>query len=387
MTFEVAPEWVHVQYAEASQFTEVYGFAGSQGAVNCEGVRFVPKGAPAGTLAIFMHPSSTLQLLPMPRALACAGVHVLCAGSRFARNDTPLIMEKVALDLGAYVRRAKEKWGYEKVVLCGWSGGGSLALFYQAQAEKPTVTQTPAGDPVSLERLIPADAMIFQAAHLSRARMLSEWIDPSVTDEADPDRRDLELDIYNPECPNQPPYTPDFVRRFRAAQLERMRRRTAWVKEALEKLKKKGGDELERGFVTYRTMADLRFMDPAVDPNDRKPRSCYLGKPEAANTGPVGIGRFSTLRSWLSQWSVEDSNADGLESARSVSVPLLAIENSADDAVPQPHVRMIHDAAASRDKTFRVVTGATHYYQGQPQLLEQAVGLCVGWLREQNLVH
>ena len=385
MSFEVTPEWVHVQYSEAAQFTEVYGFAGSQGMVNCEGVRFLPKGVPPRTLAVFMHPSSTLQLLPMPQALARAGVHVLCAGSRFARNDTPLIMEKVALDLGAYLRHAKEKWGYDKVVLCGWSGGGSLALFYQAQAEKPTVKRTPAGDPVELKGLVAADAMIFQAAHLSRARMLSEWIDPSVIDENDPDRRDLELDIYNPRCPNQPPYSPEFIRRFRAAQLDRMRRKTAWVKESLENLRKNGGGEVERGFVTYRTMADLRFMDPAVDPNDRKPRSCYLGKPETANTGPVGIGRFSTLRAWLSQWSVDDSNADGPSSAASVSVPLLAIENSADDAVPQPHVRIIHDAAASRDKTFRVVEGATHYYQGQPELLEQAVAHCVAWMKQRAL--
>ena len=62
MTFEVAPEWVHVQYAETAKFTEVYGFAGTQGAVNCEGVRFTPRGKPSKTLAVFMHPSSTLQL-------------------------------------------------------------------------------------------------------------------------------------------------------------------------------------------------------------------------------------------------------------------------------------------------------------------------------------
>jgi hypothetical protein len=198
--FSLAPEWVHVQYKEAAKFTEVYGFAGTQGAVNCEGVRFLPKGRPSKTLAVFMHPSSTLQLLPMPQALARAGVHVLCAGSRFAKNDTPLIMEKVLLDLGAYIRRAKEVWGYERVVLCGWSGGGSLALFYQSQAEKRSITETPAGDPVELKGLIPADAMIFQAAHLSRARMLSEWLDPSVIDEANPDERNLELDIYDPRC-------------------------------------------------------------------------------------------------------------------------------------------------------------------------------------------
>jgi pimeloyl-ACP methyl ester carboxylesterase len=385
VSFELAPEWVHVQYAEAAQFTEVYGFAGTQGMVNCEGVRFVPKGKPSKTLAVFMHPASTLQLLPMPQALAKAGVHVLCAGSRFAKNDTPLILEKVALDLGAYLAHARQEWGYERIVLCGWSGGGSLALFYQSQAESPTIRHTPAGDAVNLEeaRLIVADAMIFQAAHLSRARMLSEWIDPSVTDESNPDERDLELDIYDPKCPNQPPYTPEFVQRFRAAQLARMRRKTAWVKETLRKLK---GDEKERGFVTYRTMADVRFMDPAIDPNDRRPRWCYLGKPETANTGPVGIGRFSTLRAWLSQWSLDDSNADGPKCARAISVPLLAIENSADDAVPQPHARIIHDAAGSRDKTFRVIKGATHYYQGQPELLKQAVELCVGWLGKQNLI-
>src|SRR4051812_41328668 len=140
--FEVAPEWVHVSFQESSQFTEVYGFAGSQGSVNLEGVRYRPVGRPSKTLVIFMHPATTLQLLPVPRALAARGTHVLCAGSRYARNDTPLIMEKVLLDLGAYMRHAREVWGYEKVVIDGWSGGGSLALFYQSQAEQPTITHT-----------------------------------------------------------------------------------------------------------------------------------------------------------------------------------------------------------------------------------------------------
>lgn len=387
MTFEVTPEWVHVQYKETSQFTEVYGFAGSQGMVNCEGLRYIPKGVPAKTLVVFMHPATTLQLLPMPRALAGAGVHVLCAGSRFAKNDAPLIMEKVALDLGAYIRHAREKWGYEKILLAGWSGGGSLSLFYQAQAEKPTVTSTPAGDPVDLKaaNLIAADAMVFQAAHLSRARMLSEWIDPSVIDEGDPDNRNLELDIYNPKCPHQPPYSADFIRAFRAAQLARLRRRTAFVRETLQKLKRLGTGEVERGFVTFRTMADLRFLDPAIDPNDRKPRWCYLGNPETANTGPVGLARFSTLRAWLSQWS-EESNADGPRSAASITVPFLAVENSADDAVPQPHTKIIHDAAASEDKTMKVIKGATHYYQGQPAQLQEALDVWVGWMRKQKLM-
>ena len=394
MAYEIQPEWVHIAYPETSQFREVYGFAGAAGMVNLEGIRFLPvdkttkAGKPSKTLAVYMHPATTLQLLPMPQAMAKAGVHVLCAGSRFMKNDTPLIMEKVVLDLGAYVRHAKENWGYEKILLCGWSGGGSLSLFYQQQAEKPSITQTPAGDPVDLKgaKLIPADAFIFQAAHLSRAHTFSEWIDPSVTDEADPDTRDLEFDIYNPKCPNQPPYSPDFVAAFRKKQLERVRRRTAWVKETLARLKKRNTGEMERGFTTYRTLCDVRFMDPTIEPNDRKPRWTFVGPPETANTGPVGLARFSTLRAWLSQWSPDDSKADGPRCARDVSVPLLAIENSADDAVPQSHTGIIHAAAASRDKTMRVIKGATHYYQGQPELLKEAVETCLGWMQKQRLI-
>ena len=385
--YEIQPEWVHIAYAETSQFREVYGFAGAAGMVNLEGVRFVPKGKPSKTLAVYMHPATTLQLLPMPQAMAKAGVHVLCAGSRFMKNDTPLIMEKVVLDLGAYIRHAKEKWGYDKILLCGWSGGGSLSLFYQQQAEKPSITQTPAGDAVDLKgaKLIAADALIFQAAHLSRAHTFSEWIDPSVIDEADPDTRNLEFDIYNPKCPNQPPYSADFVAAFRKKQLERVRRRTGWVKETLARLKKMNTGEMERGFTTYRTLCDVRFMDATIEPNDRKPRWTFVGQPETANTGPVGLARFSTLRAWLSQWSPDDSKADGPLCAKDVSVPLLAIENSADDAVPQSHTGIIHAAAASKDKTMRVIKGATHYYQGQPEQLKEAVETCLGWMKKQRL--
>lgn len=386
-SFEVVPEWVHIKFVESSQFTEVYGFAGSQGSVNLEGVRYLPKGRPSKTLIIFMHPATTLQLLPVPRPLAERGAHVLCAGSRYQRNDTPLIMEKVLLDLGAYIRHAKEVWGYEKIVIDGWSGGGALSLFYQSQAEHPTITQTPAGDPIDIKaaKLIPANGLMFHAAHLARSITLCDWLDPSVINEDNPDRRVLELDIYDPANPNQPPYTKDFIEHFRAAQVARMRRRTAWVKEQLATLRKRGGKELERGFVTHRTMADLRFMDPAVDANDRKPRWCYLGDPAVANCAPAGIGRYSTLRSWLSQWSFDDSNAHGPKCAPQVSVPLLAVENSADDAVPQPDVGIIHHAAGSRDKTFKVAQGATHYYLGQTEILNEVLDTCVSWLAARGL--
>ena len=161
-------------------------------------------------------PQRRLNMLPMPAALANAGLHVMCCGSRYAKNDSALIMEKVVYDLGAYVRHARETLGYRKIVLVGWSGGGSLSLFYQAQAETPTITQTPAGDSYDLTEagLLRADGIIFIAAHLSRAETLTEWLDPSLRGEANPDVRNIDLDIYNVDCPNQPPIYPRIRKRI-----------------------------------------------------------------------------------------------------------------------------------------------------------------------------
>jgi hypothetical protein len=95
---------------------------------------------------------------------------------------------------------------------------------------------------------------------------------------------------------------------------------------------------------------------------------------------------LATLRSWLSQWSLDDSRADGLACAARVRAPLLVIENSADDAVPQPHSKMLHDAALSTDNTFHVVKGATHYYDaGQRALLAEATSLIFDWLSARRM--
>ena len=253
---------VLISFVEQVKMVETYGFSGSQGKTILEGQRLAPKDKPSDTVFLFMHPASTLHLLPMPVALAEAGLHVLCAASRYMKNDSPLIMEKVVVDLGQTIRHAKQELGYRKVILVGWSGGGSLSLFYQGQAERPSITHTPAGDPYDLTAagLTPADGVIFIAAHLSRAETLTEWLDPSMRDELAPDRRDLELDIYDKACPDQPPYTKEFIARFRAAQVARNRRITDWALELLETLKQKNDGEMERAFVVHRTMCDVRWM-------------------------------------------------------------------------------------------------------------------------------
>ena len=72
----------------------------------------------------------------------------------------------------------------------------------------------------------------------------------------------------------------------------------------MEDLRKRGGKEVERGFITHRTLADPRFLDGSIDPNGRPVGRCYLGVPETVNSGPVGMARFSTLRAWLSRQSI-----------------------------------------------------------------------------------
>lgn len=378
-----------LSFAEQLQMVETYGFSGSQGKTFLEGQRLVPRGITSDTVYLFMHPASTLQLLPMPTALANAGLHVLCAGSRYAKNDSPLILEKVAFDLGMYIRHAREDLGYRKVVLVGWSGGGSLSLFYEAQAENPGITHTPAGDPYDLAgaNLQRADGIIFIAAHLSRAELMTEWLDPSVLDENDPDRRDPELDIYDLRCPHKPPYDSAFVARFRKAQVARNRKITNWALELVDTFKKRNNEEFERGFVVHRTMCDVRWLDPTVDPNGRRPNWCYLGDPRTVNVGPVGLARFTTLRSWLSQWSYDRSNGKGAQNAAKIrAVPVLQIVNQADDAAPASHNPIVRAALAAPDKEYVEIEGATHYYLGQPRQLQLCIDTVTDWSRRKNLL-
>lgn len=381
-TYDISPEWVQLQFEEHSAVQDVYGFSSTKGIITVEGVRYLPAGVPARTLLIFMHPASTQTILPVPRVIAASGFHVLAAGSRYTRNDTALSMEKILRDLGAYVRHAREVWNYENVVLAGWSGGGSLMTFYQAQAERPTITETPAGDPIDIAgmRLIPANGVIFHAAHNSRATVLRDMIDPSVIDESNPDIRDIELDLYDPRNPNQPPYTQDYLARFRAAQIDRIARRTQWVKQMLEHFRHVGGIENERGFITHRTMADPRYLDLGIDPNDRKLRMSFLGEPETVNVAAAGLARFATLRSWLSQWSPEDTNVDAERNVKEISVPFMAIRNTGDDAVLGPQIERVYEAAGSASKIMHEVQGANHYYANQPDQLRLAIGMYRDWM-------
>ena len=365
---------------EKSAFKETYGGAEDIVIVFCT---LIKTAEPSDTCLISMHPIGGTAWLPIMTNLARAGVHVMACDSRYRGADHALNMEKVTLDLGSAVRHAREVLGYKHIVLLGWSGGGSLSAFYQAQAEQPTVESSPCGGGPNLveANLLPADGLIMMAAHVSRHGTLTEWIDPSILDESDPDHRDPALDIYGSTV--APPYDEVFLVQYRAAQIERNRKITAWVREKLNSLAQQGRANEEFAFVTHGTMADPAWLDSTIDPSDRKPGWCYLGDPKVVNNGPVGLARFSTLRSWLSQWSYDDANADGPRSLASVSCPVLVIGNTADDACTPRHAKALFEAVSHKRKECHEIKGATHYYMGQPEEASAATKVVVGWL-EQN---
>ncbi|QMW24194.1 alpha/beta fold hydrolase domain-containing protein [Sandaracinobacteroides saxicola] len=367
-----------ILFEEKQLFKETYGGEIDRVALSAH---WLKPDRPSDTVVVFMHPVGGQMYLPMINAFARAGTHVIVSDSRY-RADHALIMEKVVLDLAAVVREARGRLGYRHVILGGWSGGGSLSLTFQAEAEAPTITATPAGDPPSLvdAGLVPADAVMLLAAHRARHLTLTEWMDPSIIDEADPDRRDPALDLYGPEAPT-PPYDTDFLARYRAAQVARNQRITVWVKERLARLRAAGRGGEEHAFTVHGTMADPRWLDPSIDPNGRKPNWCYLGDPRIVNNGPVGLARFTTLRSWLSQWSYDDARGDGLAAAARISVPVLLISNGADDACTPDQAESLFAAIRHDDRELHVIDGANHYYFGQPDKVAEAVALCQDWMR------
>jgi pimeloyl-ACP methyl ester carboxylesterase len=339
---------------------------------------------PSDTVIVAMHPIGSPAYLPAFPHLARRGFHVIGCGTRYTNGDASLQMENALLDLAACVRDARERLGYQKVILAGWSGGGSLMAGYQAEAERKRITRTAAGEytPLADAELPPADGLLLMAAHRSRHVLVTEFLDPSILDEEHPDDRDVTLNIYDPGNPDQPPFTTEYLERYRTAQVARNRRITRRALDRLAALREQGRPDDEHCFVVQGTMADPRWIDPSVDPNDRQPNWSYLGDPRIANDGPAGLARYTTLRGWLSQWGYDTAQVDAVAAAPRITVPVLTIMNSADDACPPSHLRDFYAALPDGRKEMHVIEGANHYFSGggqQRAYLDTAAAYVTDW--------
>ena len=286
-------------------------------------------------------------------------------------------MENAALDLGAGVRWMRESLGFDRIVLLGFSGGGSLVSFYQSQAEKPTVRATPAGDPVdfSAGTLSPADAVVLCAAHIGRAGVLSHWIDPSVVDEQDPFAADPDLDLFASD--RSLPLDLVWVERYREAQRARVARISAWAREQIALADQHGAPD--RTFIVHRTVADPRFMDLTLDPSDRALGSMY-GDPRAANLAAGGLARFTTARSWLSTWSIDDTHAHAPRNLATVEAPVLIVSLNADQAAFPSESRAMAAVVPAGGANLVELPGLTHYLVGQEHALDRVVEVIGDWI-------
>lgn len=334
-----------------------YGF----GLSPCRGVYHRPTGGTPRVAFVAAHYNLDFAEHYLGPHLARRGFGFLGWNTRYCGREGYFLVDRAVVDIGVAVRWLREH-GAEVVVILGNSGGGSLMAAYQAQSTAPVI-RPPYGMELAagLHDLSPAELYVSVAAHPGRPEVLTNWMDPAVVDERQPLLTDPALDMYNPD--NGPPYSQEFVARYREAQRARNRRISVWAKTELERTLAAGySDGL---FTVQRTWADLRFVDPALDPSDRPTPACYRGDPEATNRGVDGIGVLNTLRTWLSMWSLDDSQCLSSEHLGAIAVPALVVQPTMDSGVFPSDARAIFDGLGTVDKRLVEMPG-DHYFRGLP---------------------
>ena len=346
----------------------------------CQGLWHRPEGAPPRVAFIATHYNVDFSEHYLGPLLARRGFGFLGWNTRYRGNEAYFLLDQALVEIGEGVRWLREQAGVECVVLLGNSGGGSLMAAYQSQARGVTMAPAPGLElPPALQTLPPADLYVSLNAHGGRPEVMTAWMDASVVDESDPLSVDPALDPFHADRP--PPYDADFVTAYRAGQAARNHRISAWARSELARLAARG--VADRTFLIHRIWADLRFMDPALDPSKRRPNRCYAGEPRRANFGPMNIGALCTLRTWLSMWSLEDSWCRGAPHLERIDVPALVVQSDADTGVFPSDAQAIHDHLGSEDRTLEMVPG-DHYLEDPTDARDAVADLIAAWVRARS---
>ncbi|MFM8855691.1 MAG: alpha/beta hydrolase [Actinomycetota bacterium] len=344
-----------------------------------------PVGTPWKTAIILSHPRGDFSVHYACPLLAAAGYAVLGFGTRYMNNDTDCLHEQCTIDVETVHQEMKRR-GAEAVVLLGNSGGGSLMALAHT------------------ERGI-GDGWVGMAAHPGEGVFMLQVIDPSVADESDPFATVPELDMYNPDngwrpWPEPCSYDPDWLERYRKAQVERVARLDALAKASIDDARVAGGslrgldpvtetrawrEQRRRAVFTkymviYRTLADPAYLDLSIDPDDRPMGSLFaFPDPFDANYGRGGLARTMTARGWLSTWSGLSSHAKLADTMPKVQIPTLLIHPTADTEIRVWQAREIVDNSGAVDTTYVEMKGAPHYLEGHRQ---EAIAHMVDWLKK-----
>ncbi len=334
------------------------------------------------TVVCAMHPREMLVTQYLVPEILQGGCAMWVQGARSVGNDIRLEHEAALLDLAAGQRFLRTQ-GFSHCVLQGTSGGGPLAAFYAQQASRAPsarLARSPAGKPTDLaEAELPVpDGVILVSTHLGQGKLLMNAIDPSVTDENDALAVDESLSAFSPKNgfkrpPESASYATDFLARYRAAQIERVKRIDAHAHAIVARraeARKRNREAPNRQdaiaatfspiFNVWRTDADPRCFDLSLDPSDRAYGTLWGANPVASNYGSVGFARTCTAESWLSNWSGLSSNATMEKCAPSLTQPTLMIEYTGDNSVFPQEAASIFGWIGATDKTRHRVHGNHH---------------------------
>jgi len=364
-----------------------------------KGVLYTPDAGPAPHVAVLLiHRTSNFLAHLATTELARRGFMVLAMNPRSDNNESAVSFEDNALDLKSGIEFLRRQPGITKVLLFGHSGGGPATSFYQAVAETgPSYCQGPnklVECANTLAGLPKADGLILVDAHPGVSVNGLRSLNAAVLDERDPRKIDPALDPFSPANgydPKTPHYSDAFKQKYFKAQADRMNRLIDEARRRLAAMKA-GSDPYpdDDVFLVVRGEgARLMEIDPSVHHSTKAPQKLIqndgsIAKQIVDSVRPVGRGsealnaafgtgtRLLTLRSFLSanairaKDSMDDidwcsSNNSTPCALQHVSVPLLITAMAGHYFVRDNEIH--YEVAASKDKDFVVIDGATHGIQ------------------------
>jgi pimeloyl-ACP methyl ester carboxylesterase len=400
------------------------------------GILYTPPAGRARQAVYLMHPRGEFSRHYVVPGLTARGYAVFGHNSRYLNNDIDMVHERLLFDIAGGMRFLRAR-GYERIVLLGNSGGGSLLGFYQWQASRAPgerLRHTPGGEPIDLtaEDMPEGDAYVAVAAHLGEGRFMLNVIDPAVTDEHDALATDPAWDMYNPangyrsgyrsgyhsgygsgyrSWPEPSSYDLEWLDGYRARQRERTARLDAIARAAIAEqqegrtlLRSEAYGELSREeqiavtarrwlgryMVIYRTLANPAYLDPTIDPSRRQLGSIFSpGDPIVGNYAAGGLARVMTPRAWLSTWSGLSSQAELPDTIAHVRIPTLIVYADGDcDIFPSEQQELLANSGAA-DKTMVELPYADHYLnpvgdegRAMADPRERLMDIVVPWLQE-----
>jgi pimeloyl-ACP methyl ester carboxylesterase len=326
--------------------------------------------------------------------LAHRGFLVLAMNSRFDNNEASVIWEVLAQDVRSGIDYLRNQRGIRKVILFGHSGGAATLSFYQAVAERGTeYCDSPRKLTVcgrELANLPKADGLILVDASLGNPIGLLRGLNPAVRIEGDPSSIDPALDPFNPANgfkPGGSAYSEEFKQKYYAAQSARMNRLIDSAAGQAMRLGAPGSPfpddnaflivradgarlaDSEDGRSTQQPRKHLKNNGTIVTEIVKSSRPPFAGAGPEENASFGGGARLLTLRSFLTTNAIRSTNSrTGIDwcstnsstpcAVGQIGVPLLVAAMGGNTGLRDNE--MLYEMAASRDKDYIVVEGATH---------------------------